>query len=110
MLVGVLVDDPEKVQIFGFIVVFPLTFASNAFVPTGQCPAGCRPGSKVNPVTILADAVRGLLVGSPVGNPVVQSLLWAVAITAGLRAARGGHASSAGSADRRGADHACVER
>jgi ABC-type multidrug transport system permease subunit len=32
---------------------------------------------KVNPVTVLADAVRGLLSGGPVAGPVLQSLLWA---------------------------------
>ena len=34
-----------------------------------RCRAGCRPGSKVNPVTILADAIRGLLVSGPVATP-----------------------------------------
>ncbi|WP_235965975.1 hypothetical protein [Micromonospora rubida] len=37
---------------------------------------------EVNPVTILADALRGLLVGGPVVGPVVQSMLWAVALAA----------------------------
>ena len=31
-------DNPEKVQIFGFVVIFPLTFTSNAFVPTDTMP------------------------------------------------------------------------
>ena len=35
----------------------------------------------VNPVTILADATRGLLVGGPVAGPVTGSLLWAATIT-----------------------------
>ena len=39
----------------------------------------------VNPVSILSDACRGLMLGEPwytgpVGRPVVQSLLWALAI------------------------------
>ena len=38
VLVGVLVSEPEKVQIFGFMVIFPLTFTSNAFVPTDTMP------------------------------------------------------------------------
>jgi oleandomycin transport system permease protein len=37
---------------------------------------------KVNPVSILADAARGLLVGGPVARPVLGSLLWAVVIAA----------------------------
>ena len=82
VLVGVLVDNPDKVQIFAFMVIFPLTFTSNAFVPVGTMPGWLQSWVKVNPVTILADAVRGLLVGGPVATPVLQSTLWAAGILA----------------------------
>ena len=82
VLVGVLVSEPDKVQIFGFMVIFPLTFTSNAFVPMSTMPGWLQSWVKVNPVTIVADAVRGLLVSGPVLVPVVQSLLWAAAIAA----------------------------
>lgn len=82
VLVGVMVDNPEKVQIFGFVVTFPLTFTSNAFVPTDTMPGWLQSWVRVNPVTILADAVRVLLNGVATSGPIVQSLLWAVAITA----------------------------
>ncbi|HLL66332.1 MAG TPA: ABC transporter permease [Micromonosporaceae bacterium] len=86
VLVGMLVTEPEKVQIFGFTFMFPLTFTSNVFVPTDTMPGWLQAWVKVNPVTILADAIRGLLtnvpVGTPLGSSVVQSLLWAAAITA----------------------------
>lgn len=82
VLVGVLVSEPDKVQIFGFTVIFPLSFTSNAFVPTETMPSWLQHWVEVNPVTILADALRGLLVGGPVAGPVLQSLLWAVAIAA----------------------------
>jgi hypothetical protein len=36
----------------------------------------------VNPVTLLSDAVRGLMVGGPVAGPVLGSLLWAAVIVA----------------------------
>jgi oleandomycin transport system permease protein len=81
VLVGVLVDNPEKVQIFGFVVTFPLTFTSNAFVPTNTMPGWLQAWVKVNPVTILADAVRGLLNGVADAGPIGQSVLWAVVIT-----------------------------
>src|SRR5215467_5876663 len=81
VLVGVLVDNPEKVQIFGFVVTFPLTFTSNAFVPTKTMPGWLQSWVKVNPVTILADAVRGLLDGAVSATAIGQSLLWALAIT-----------------------------
>jgi oleandomycin transport system permease protein len=80
VLVGMLVSAPEKVQIFGFVLLFPLTFASNAFAPTGSMPGWLQAWVKVNPVTVLADAVRGLLNGGPVAGPVTESLLWAAAL------------------------------
>jgi oleandomycin transport system permease protein len=80
VLVGVLVSEPEKVQIFGFMVLFPLTFTSNVFVPTGEMPGWLQAWVKVNPVTVLADAIRGLTVSGPVGTPVVRSLLWAAVL------------------------------
>jgi oleandomycin transport system permease protein len=82
VLVGVLASEPDKVQIFGFMVIFPLTFTSNIFVPTEEMPGWLQSWVKVNPVTILADAVRGLTVSGPVGRPVLYSLLWAAAIVA----------------------------
>ncbi|MCW3843316.1 ABC transporter permease [Micromonospora yasonensis] len=82
VLVGVLVSEPDKVQIFGFMVIFPLTFTSNAFVPTETMPSWLQRWVEVNPVTILADALRGLLVSGPVAGPVGQSLLWAAGILA----------------------------
>ena len=77
VLVGVLVSEPDKVQIFGFMVIFPLTFTSNAFVPTETMPSWLQRWVEVNPVTILADALRGLLVSGPVAGPVAKSLIWA---------------------------------
>jgi oleandomycin transport system permease protein len=80
VLVGMLVDAPEKVQAFGFVVIFPLTFASNAFVPTATMPGWLQAWVKVNPVTLLTDALRGLLVGGDVAGPALGALAWAGAI------------------------------
>jgi oleandomycin transport system permease protein len=82
VLVGVLAKDPEHVQIFGFTALFPLTFVSNVFAPAGSMPSWLQPVVDANPVSILADAVRGLMVGGPVAGPVTGSLLWALAIVA----------------------------
>ncbi|MCX4474050.1 Daunorubicin/doxorubicin resistance ABC transporter permease protein DrrB [Micromonospora sp. MW-13] len=82
VLVGVLVSEPDKVQIFGFMVIFPLTFTSNVFVPTDRMPGWLQHWVEVNPVTILADALRGMLVGGPVAGPAALSMLWAVALAA----------------------------
>jgi ABC-type multidrug transport system permease subunit len=73
VLVAMLVSAPQKVQIFGFALLFPLTFASNAFAPASTMPGWLQAWVKVNPATILADATRGLLSG----GPVAKSLIWA---------------------------------
>jgi oleandomycin transport system permease protein len=80
VLIGMLVDEPEKVQIFGFTVIFPLTFASSAFVPTATMPGWMQAWVKVNPVTLLTDALRGLLVSGEVARPMFGALAWAAAI------------------------------
>jgi oleandomycin transport system permease protein len=81
VLVSMLVASPEKVQIFGFVVLFPLTFTSDAFVRTGSMPGWLQAWVKANPVTALSDAIRGLFVSGPVAGPVVHSLLWALGFT-----------------------------
>ncbi|WP_442791640.1 ABC transporter permease [Micromonospora sp. NBC_01813] len=80
VLVGLMVSEPEKVQIFGFMVIFPLSFTSNAFVPAETMPGWLQAWVEVNPVTILADALRGLLAGTAAAGPVGYSLLWAAGI------------------------------
>jgi len=81
VLVSMVAASPEKVQVFGFVVLFPLTFTSNAFVHTEKMPGWLQAWVKANPVTALSDALRGLFVAGPVARPVVQSLLWMVGFT-----------------------------
>ena len=80
VLVAMLVDEPEKVMMLGFVFVFPLTFASSAFVPVATMPGWMQAWVKVNPTTLLVDAVRGLLVGGEVARPALGALAWAAAI------------------------------
>ncbi len=80
VLVAMLVDEPEKVMMLGFVVVFPLTFASSAFVPVATMPGWMQAWVKVNPATLLVDGVRGLLVGGEVARPALGALAWAAAI------------------------------
>jgi ABC transporter DrrB family efflux protein len=82
VLVGMLVSEPEKVMVFGFTLIFPLTFISNAFVQTSTMPGWLQAFVKVNPVTALADATRGLLSSGPVATPTWHALLWAAGIAA----------------------------
>lgn len=82
VLVGVLAKDPEHVQLFGYTALFPITFVSNVFVPTSTMPGWLQAIVEANPVTILADATRGLMVGGPVATPVLESLAWSAVLVA----------------------------
>jgi ABC-2 type transport system permease protein/oleandomycin transport system permease protein len=81
VLVAMLAANPEKVQIFGFVVLFPLTFTSDAFVRTASMPGWLQAWSKANPVSLVSDAMRGLMVSGPAARPAVESLLYAAAFT-----------------------------
>jgi oleandomycin transport system permease protein len=80
VLVGVLARDPERVQIFGFTALFPITFVSNVFVPAETMPGWLQAVVSVNPVSLLTDASRGLLTGQPALEPALWSLVWTLAI------------------------------
>ncbi|WP_117210123.1 ABC transporter permease [Allorhizocola rhizosphaerae] len=82
VLVGVTARDPEKVQILGYTALFPITFVSNVFVRTDTMPGWLQAVVKANPVSQLSDAVRGLLIGGPVAQPALYSILWAIGIMA----------------------------
>jgi ABC-2 type transport system permease protein/oleandomycin transport system permease protein len=63
-LIGVMVRNPEAVQSAGFIWVFPVTFLSSAFVPTGSIkPDWLQAVAKANPFTIAVNAARQLFMG-----------------------------------------------
>jgi oleandomycin transport system permease protein len=68
------------VLVFVFLLIFPLTFASSVFVPTAKLPGWLQSWVKVNPVTQVSDAVRGLLQGLPLGHTFTASLLWTAGI------------------------------
>ena len=67
-LMGMIASSPESAQSVGFLVIFPLTFASSAFVPTDSMPTWLQKFADVNPFTIVVDAVRALWLGAPAGN------------------------------------------
>jgi ABC transporter DrrB family efflux protein len=79
---GLLVSSPESVNSLGFIVVFPLTFISSAFVPVASMPEGLRQFAEVNPFTIVVDAIRHLWLGAPAHNDVWGAIAWSLAIIA----------------------------
>jgi oleandomycin transport system permease protein len=74
--VGMIVRTPGAVQGVMFLLVLPLSFASNTFVQTGTMPGWLQGFVKVNPITHLVDAVRGLMLGGPVASHVLWTLVW----------------------------------
>lgn len=67
-LLGVLARSPDAVAGVVFMVVFPLTFLSNAFVPIGGLPDGLRQVAEWNPISSMVAAIRTLF-GNPTGLP-----------------------------------------
>ena len=93
---GILVRSPDAVMGIGFVIIFPVTFISNAFVPIESMPNMLQWVASVNPVSVLIAAVRTLF-GNPVSpvtkhvwpidNPVAAAWIYSVALVA----ARLGH-------------------
>lgn len=80
-ILGLLARSIESVQWMTFFVIFPLTFASAAFVPTSTMPHALRVFAENQPVTQVIEAIRALMIGQPVGNHVWLSVVWSVGIT-----------------------------
>ncbi len=90
--IGMLVPSPEVVNNASFIVIFPLTFIANTFVPLSTLPAPLRAIAEWNPVSAVTQAARELFGNlNPLApaqaqpswalaNPEVYTLLWAAAI------------------------------
>jgi len=79
---GLLLRSPNAVMNTGFMAIFPLTFLSNVFVDPETLPAGLEAFVNINPISILADASRGLMEGSAEASDIVIVLAVAAALTA----------------------------
>jgi oleandomycin transport system permease protein len=78
--IGIAARTTESVNTWGFMTIFPLTFASSALAATETMPGWLQAFVKVNPVTSVVDGARGLLLGGPVARPVIQSVIWMAVI------------------------------
>ncbi len=81
-LLGLTASSPESAQSLGFIVIFPLTFASSAFVPIESMPSWLEAFAEVNPFTVTVDAMRALWLDAPAGDSIWRALLWAIGLIA----------------------------
>ncbi len=78
--IGLAVSSVEAAQSAGFIWLFPLTFASSAFVPTTSMPSWLRVFAEHQPITLVINAVRGLLLNHPDAGTTWQAVAWCVGI------------------------------
>jgi ABC-type multidrug transport system permease subunit len=87
---GLSVPTVEVANQFGFIVLFPLTFVSNVFVPPETLPSWLQPIAEWNPVSALSASLRELwgnpnpyaTTGFPAEHPILLTLIWSVILLA----------------------------
>ena len=89
--VGLNSRSPESAASFGFIVLFPVTFVSNAMVPTQHMPGWLQAIAIWNPVSAVVAGTRvlwgnpnpsGTVQAWPMQHPVAASIIWSVLILA----------------------------
>ncbi len=91
-LIGLIVPSPEVVNNASFIVIFPMTFIANTFVPTNKFPTVLKAIANWNPVSTVTQAARELFGNTsaklPPSNdwsmqhPVIYTLLWCIGLVA----------------------------
>ncbi|MDD2786353.1 MAG: ABC transporter permease [Patescibacteria group bacterium] len=79
-ILGLVVKSLEAAQWTGFVVIFPLTFISSAFVPTQTMPTVLRAFAENQPLTHVMNAMRTWLVGTPSDNSAWIALAWCLGI------------------------------
>jgi ABC transporter DrrB family efflux protein len=90
--VALLVPSVEVINNASFMVIFPLTFVANTFVPVENLPGPLQTFAEWNPVSTVTQAAREQFGNIPPGwpeptswplqNPVVYTLIWIVIIVA----------------------------
>ena len=81
-MVGLSVPNAEAAQAAAFPVLAPLVFASSAFVPVRTMPGWLQAFADNQPVSVVVDATRALVIGGPAAGHVGQSLAWTVGLVA----------------------------
>jgi ABC-2 type transport system permease protein len=79
-IVGVLAKSVEGVQWLTFVLVFPLTFASTAFVPAEGMNRFLKAFAVNQPITHVVEAVRALILGTPIRDHAWLAAAWCVGI------------------------------
>jgi ABC-2 type transport system permease protein len=80
--VGLGASNGEAAQAALFPLVFPLVFASSAFVDTSFMPGWLQAFANHQPVTVTIDAARNLVLDQPIGWSVLGSIAWSLGLIA----------------------------
>jgi ABC transporter DrrB family efflux protein len=86
---GLAIRNSEAIQAAIYLVVFPMTLTSSVFLPTRTMPGWLQAFAENQPITIVANALRGLTLGQgalPAGHTVIGETLLALGWTAGVLA------------------------
>jgi ABC-2 type transport system permease protein/oleandomycin transport system permease protein len=75
-LVGLLIRSPEAVAQASIVWLLPFVFGSSAFVPVNTLPDWLRAFAEHQPISLMMDAVRGLLLNHPDSTIILQALAW----------------------------------
>ena len=81
-LMGCVMSKASAVQGISMLILFPLTFMSNAFVPVDTMPGWLQTFVNINPISHIVTAVRELTATGHAGMHVVWALVGAAVITA----------------------------
>ncbi len=76
---GLVAGSPESANAFTFVILF-LPYLSSAFVPTSTMPAFLRGFAENQPVTPVIETLRGLLMGTPIGDSAVLAVAWCLLV------------------------------
>lgn len=88
LALGLRLRNSEAAQSAGLLWLFPVTFASSAFVPVSSLPGWLQAFARLQPVTAIVDAARDHFTGHPSGRADLDALAWlaGLAILFGLLA------------------------
>ena len=78
--IGTIARNARSVQGISMLILFPLTFLSNAFVPVSTLPSGLAEFVKINPVSLLVSATRDLANYGTITSQVGWTLLAGLAV------------------------------
>ncbi len=79
-VIGLSASNSETAQVMSFPLLFPLVFASSAFVPVSSMPSWLQGFATYQPVSVTVTACRALMLGGPTATWVIQTLAWTLGL------------------------------